>query len=39
MREYVQFSNEVLSDSLEVFWSKLFWNGHFLVLKAYIAYK
>ena len=38
MRKFVEFSSEVLSDSLAVFWYKLFLIGQLLVLKAYIAY-
>ena len=37
MRQFVEFSNEVLSDSLAMFWYKLFLIGQFLVLNAYIA--
>ena len=37
MRQDGEFSNEVLSDSLEVFWYKSFCIRHFLVLNASIA--
>ena len=35
MRQFVEFSNEVMPDSLAVFW--LFLIGQLLVLEAYIA--
>ena len=37
MRQFVEFSNEVMSDSLAVFWYKLFLIEQLLVLKAYMA--